>query len=591
MNIEKRHKKLEKIYQKRQVELEKAFNSRLIWIALLISGLFLAAFLPTWHLGLPSLLIFGIPFIYYIQRTKTLKKHLREIKELQKFYDRQQKRKEGTYEDESYPPPILNDISNDLDLMGPRSVFTLIDETLSPHSKQVLLKLLLEGDSSKQSILDRQARTKKWQKITSQFVKWIAHTRGFIPEEQINKSENISTFENLLKSHRTFSGHKIIDIGLWMAFWNFVITFILYCYLATPSSFTVFSIAWVVFFLFSMYCLKYNSGAFFHAQSLENHLPFQYSYFHGMYKIVKSNDLPDLSEKLLKYKPQKYFSRISTLVSFLSLQSHPIILLIINAILPWNQFFANRLTKATSNLSDIYDDLKDSIAQIEVQISLVFLYTFQTKTFPTFSETVSIDAQNIFHPLIKRSEAKSNSITIHSDHPIILITGSNMSGKSTFLRTIGINQMLASMGASVFAENFQTFIGKTLTCIRVSDSIQQGASYFYSEVLRISHLLSEVKKQPSLFLIDEIFKGTNSRERLIGSKALIQALYDSKSLGLITTHDIELATTVKGLENWHFTDQTVDDVLVFDHKIKKGPAKSTNALKVMKSLGLPIEVK
>ena len=91
-------------------------------------------------------------------------------------------------------------------------------------------------------------------------------------------------------------------------------------------------------------------------------------------------------------------------------------------------------------------------------------------------------------------------------------------------------------------------------------------------------------------MIDEIFKGTNSRERLIGSKALIQALCDSKSLGLITTHDIELATAVKGLENWHFTDQTVDDLLVFDHKIKKGPATSTNALKVMKSLGLPIEV-
>ena len=384
MKIEKRHKKLEKIYQKRQVELEKAFNSRLIWIALLISGLFLAAFLPTWHLGLPSLLIFGIPFIYYIQKTKTLKRHLREIKELQKFYDRQQKRKEGVYEDESYSPPILNDISNDLDLMGPRSVFTLIDETLSPHSKQVLLKLLLEGDSSKQSILDRQTRTKKWQKITSQFVKWIARTRGFIPEEQANKPENISTFENLLKSHRTFSGPKIIEIGLWVTFWVFVTTFIFYCYLATPSSFTVFSIAWVVFFLFSMYCLKYNSSAFFHAQSLENHLPFQYSYFYGMYKIVKSNALPDLPEKLLKYKPHKYFSRISTLVSFLSLQSHPIILLIINAILPWNQFFANRLTKAISKLNDIYNDLKDSMAQIEVQISLVFLYTFQTKHFLHF---------------------------------------------------------------------------------------------------------------------------------------------------------------------------------------------------------------
>ena len=591
MNIKKRYKKLDKTYRKRQIELEKAFNLRLVWIGLLISGLFLAAFLPTWHLGLPSLFIFGIPFIYYIQRTKTLKKHLRELKELQNFYERQEKRSQGTYEDESYPPATPNDISNDLDLKGSRSVFTLIDETLLPHSKQALLKLLLAGDPSKESILNRQARTQKWQKITPQFIKWITRTRAFIPEKQINKTGALSTFEDLLKNHHKFSGPKFIEIGLWITFWVFVTTFISYCFLATAFSFTVFSTTWIVFFLFSMYSLKYNSGAFFYAQSLENQLPFQGSYFHGMYKITKSNHLSGLSDNLIKHNPQKHFSRISTLVSFLSFQSHPIILLMINSILPWNQFFANRLMKTTSQLNDIYDELKDSMAKMEIQICLIFLYVFQTKTFPIFSENTSIDAQNVFHPLIKRSEAKVNSITIHADHPIILITGSNMSGKSTFLRTIGINQMLALMGASVFADAFQTFIGKTLTCIRVSDSVQQGASYFYSEVLRISHLLSEVKKQPSLFLIDEVFKGTNSKERLIGSKALIQALYDSKGLGLITTHDIELAIAVKGLENWHFTDQTVDDLLVFDHKIKKGPAKTTNALKVMKSLGLPIDVK
>ncbi len=590
MDIKKRYKKLDKIYEQRQAELEKAFNSRLIWIALLISGLFLAAFLPTWHLGLPSLIIFGIPFIYYIQKTKSLKKHLRELKQLQNFYNRQQKRKDGIYEDESYPPATLNDISNDLDLMGSRSIFALINETLSPHSKQIFLKLLLEGDSSEKSILDRQTRTKKWQKITSQFVKWIARTRALIPEDQANKPKNISSFEDLLKNHQNFSGPKITEISLWIAFWTFVTTFALYCYFPTPSLFTAFSTAWVIFFLFSMYSLKYNSQAFFYAQSLENHLPFQYSYFHGMYKIAKSNDLSDLSDKLIQHNPQKHFSHISTLVSFLSFQSHPVILLMINSILPWNQFFANRLMTTTSQLSSIYGDLKDSMAKTEVQLSLIFLYVFQTKTLPTFSKNISINAKNVFHPLIKRSEAKANSITIQSDHPIILITGSNMSGKSTFLRTIGINQMLTLIGASVFADDFQTFFGKTLTCIRVSDSIQQGASYFYSEVSRISHLLSEANKQPSLFLIDEIFKGTNSRERLIGSKALIQALCDSKSLGLITTHDIELATAVKGLENWHFTDQTVDDLLVFDHKIKKGPATSTNALKVMKSLGLPIEV-
>ena len=501
MDINKKCKKLDKLYRKRQAELEKAFNLRLVWIGLLIAGLFLAAFLPTWHLGLPSLVIFGIPFMYYIKRTRDIRKHLRQLKELQNFYDRQCFRQEGVYEDTSYPPATVNDISNDLDLTGPRSIFTLIDETLSPYSKEALLSFLLNGDFSKSLILERQARTKKWHKIVLQFVKWIARTRSLMPENQAYKTNNISDFESLLKSHQKFSGPIGVEIGLWMTFGTFVITFILYCFLTTPLLFTVFSIAWVFFFLFSMSSLKYNAGAFSYAQSLEYHLPFQYSYFHGMYKIAKSNDLSDLPDKLLEHKPQTYFSRISTIVSFLSLQSHPLILFIINSIVPWNQFFANRLMKATSELADIYNDLKNAMAQIEAQISLVLLYTFQTKTFPTFSENISIDAQNIFHPLIKRSKAKANSITIQSDHPIILITGSNMSGKSTFLRTVGINQMLAAMGASVFGDAFRTFIGKTLTCIRVADSVQEGASYFYSEVLRIRHVLSEVKKT-AIFIFD-----------------------------------------------------------------------------------------
>ena len=98
-----------------------------------------------------------------------------------------------------------------------------------------------------------------------------------------------------------------------------------------------------------------------------------------MYKIAKSNDLSDLSDKLIQHNPQKHFSHISTLVSFLSFQSHPVILLMINSILPWNQFFANRLMTTTSQLSSIYGDLKDSMAKTEVQLSLIFLYVFSNK--------------------------------------------------------------------------------------------------------------------------------------------------------------------------------------------------------------------
>ena len=589
MDCGKKYKKLNQIYKKKLNKLEKTFNIRLIWVGLLMLGLLLSAFFPDWHLGLPSLILFGFPFIYAVVKTQRLKKHIRELEHAQVFYRRQHLRQKGTYQNDARKKAKVNTIADDLDLLGPQSVFTMIDETIMHYSTQKFLDLLLNGDLSQKSILERQTRTKKWQRLTPQFIKWLVRTLAQIPEK--NTFENTADFEDLLKAKKDFFGPFLFEIGLWIAFLAFIITLVVYCFISTPFALSVLAITWTIFFLFSMFSLKYNGGAFSHAQALEIHLPLQSTYFNGMYQIAQANkeDMSDLSQPLIKHNPQKYFANISSVVSFLGVQSNPLLLVIINSLLPWNAFFAKKLIKTKSQLNSIYEDIKRAMTQIEVQISLVFLYDFQTKTLPTFTKDVAIKTKNAYHPLIERSKAVKNSIFISNKSPVILITGSNMSGKSTFLRTIGINQLLALMGASVFADSFETFIGKTFTCIRVSDSLQQGSSYFYSEVVRIHNLLSEAKKQPSLFLIDEIFKGTNSRERLLGSQALIKALCNSKSLGFVTTHDIELTSAIKGLENWHFTDHTQNDILMFDYQIKKGAAKTTNALKVMKSVGLPVD--
>jgi len=189
-----------------------------------------------------------------------------------------------------------------------------------------------------------------------------------------------------------------------------------------------------------------------------------------------------------------------------------------------------------------------------------------------------------------------NDFSIHKRGEIDIITGSNMSGKSTFLRTLGINLCLAYAGGPVNASLFQTSLFRIFTCIRINDSVTEGYSYFYAEVKRLRKLLTEVESDnnmPLFFLIDEIFKGTNNRERRIGSESYISALVGKKCIGLISTHDLELVTLeeiLPDIRNYHFKEDVLDGQMVFDYKLREGPCPTTNALKIMQMEGLPIDV-
>ncbi len=189
-----------------------------------------------------------------------------------------------------------------------------------------------------------------------------------------------------------------------------------------------------------------------------------------------------------------------------------------------------------------------------------------------------------------------NDFSILKQGEIDIITGSNMSGKSTFLRTVGINLCLAYAGGPVNASLFQTSLFRIFTCIRINDSVTEGYSYFYAEVKRLRTLLTEVESDnsmPIFFLIDEIFKGTNNRERRIGSESYISALVGKKCLGLISTHDLELVTLEENLpdiRNYHFKEDVLDGQMVFDYQLREGPCPTTNALKIMQMEGLPIDV-
>ena len=275
--------------------------------------------------------------------------------------------------------------------------------------------------------------------------------------------------------------------------------------------------------------------------------------------------------------------------------------LFVNALLPWNAYIAYQLNKYKAQAAESIPVWLDIWFELEGLCSLAnFAYLNPDYTMPgiTFnSSSVHFRANGISHPLLQDEVKVSNDITFAHVGEMLLITGSNMAGKSTFLRTMGINLCLAFAGTVVNARNLQTSLFEVYAAIKVSDSVTDGYSYFYAEVRRLKALLTRLEQQheyPLFFLIDEIFKGTNNRERLIGSEAYIHALADKNCIGAVSTHDLELvrlSEELPGIRNYHFQEQVVDGRMTFDYKLRKGPSPTTNALKIMELEGLPVSYK
>ncbi|MEW9095811.1 MAG: DNA mismatch repair protein [Clostridiaceae bacterium] len=234
------------------------------------------------------------------------------------------------------------------------------------------------------------------------------------------------------------------------------------------------------------------------------------------------------------------------------------------------------------------------IGEFESLSSIAILYFEKPDwTIPTIQkEKLIIRGKKVGHPLLG-DRAVKNDFSIGEGEKILLITGSNMSGKSTFLRTTGINLLLAYIGAPVCAEEFTCSLMNIYTCMRISDNLERNISSFYGELLRINKLIEGVKtKKPIFFLLDEIFKGTNSVDRHTGAKILINKLSKEKVLGLVSTHDLELGSLEEHnskVKNYHFKEYYENNQIHFDYKLRKGVSTTRNALYLMKIAGIEVE--
>ena len=238
-------------------------------------------------------------------------------------------------------------------------------------------------------------------------------------------------------------------------------------------------------------------------------------------------------------------------------------------------------------LSISLDSLEKSvydIEELEGMISIAGIGIVKNNIcIPVISDDVNISFSNIKHPLLDEDICVGNDFS--SDNGVNIITGSNMGGKTSFLRTIGINLILMSAGSYVCADNFSSCYFKIFTSMRIKDDTMNGISTFYEELRRVKSAIDYVSHGNMLVLIDEIFKGTNYQDRIYGAKEVIKKLNTKKTICLITTHDFELCDS-KNVRNYHVREYYEGDKIKFDYKIREGKCSSTNARYLMKKLGI-----
>jgi hypothetical protein len=315
-------------------------------------------------------------------------------------------------------------------------------------------------------------------------------------------------------------------------------------------------------------------------------------------RTCQSEKLNQLQQQLVVHTQpaSTQIHRLATIVEYLSARMNVYISFILNSVLMWDFFWMYRLENWKKQVAPNLAQLLDVIAETEALASLAaFRYANPTYAEPEIcDQPFEVDTLEMGHPLIFSAERIANSFKTAGAGQICIITGSNMSGKSTFLRTIGINMVLAMAGSVVCARNFRLFPVQVYTAMRTEDNLAESTSSFYAELKRLRLLLDlAATGAPVFFLLDEILKGTNSRDRHAGAKALIRQMHKLNAAGLVSTHDLELGAMQQEhptyITNYSFNSTIEEDKILFDYKLQTGLCHSFNASKLMQLMGIEMD--
>ncbi|MBT5507611.1 MAG: DNA mismatch repair protein [Flammeovirgaceae bacterium] len=481
------------------------------------------------------------------------------------------------YNDGSKFSDPYHDYAYDLDFFGPKSLFHLINRTRTFLGLQTLKNDFLESYEPR-SIKDRQVAIKE---LSAQ-IEWRQSFEAIATEVKDEEGHIESLKAWTLKNKKTIP--KVVNVFFLVLGALPVALFISYYFSKSEIYYDLGSTAVLINWLITgLHYRKINEDLIV-ADHIDQILK-KYGLLlaHIDEQDFKSLYLTDL-QTLTFYEQRSahdHVKRLSDIVHQLGSFRNPLAALLLGGLFLYHLNMRTLMLKWKQRFGDHLFIWIKALGQFESLNSFAHFYFNNPEyVFPALNDRFEIEFKNMGHPMVAKNESITNTLTL-KDSKFILLTGSNMSGKSTFLRALGINFALAKMGAPVCSDQAQIHPLPMMATMRHADSLSEGKSYFFAEVQKLKAVMAQLDKGRCLLLMDEILRGTNSDDKILGSMRIIKRVMAQKALGLLATHDLQLCDLEQEhpdqMANYCFESEIKNDELVFDYKLRKGVCKSKSA--------------
>ena len=470
--------------------------------------------------------------------------------------------------------------SYDIDLFGRGSFFQYINRTVTNEGKKKLAQNLTENKilaiENKQKVIKELSQIPKWRQQFSA----------------------IASLVNVQHSAKEIAGWIHNYKSTFPKFLSFlpIVFSIISLFIIVLSSLQIINTQLLIIWFFiglgiSGFYLKKVNNLYVDASKAKDT-------FKQYHKLLNEIETTKFTSQVLKEKQEAIqtesqkasliFGKFSKILDALDQRNNIIMAVVGNGFFLWDLQQVYKIEKWVNIYKGKIENWFEVIAFFDAQNSLAnFYFNHPNYTFPKINDDNKvITAKNLGHPLLKESQRVDNNFTIKNQQ-FFIITGANMAGKSTFLRTVSLSIVMANIGLPVCAEKFEYSPVKLITSMRTSDSLADDESYFFSELKRLKFIVDKIKTENYFIILDEILKGTNSTDKAIGSKKFVQKLVASNSTGIIATHDLSLCEIEKELievQNYYFDAEIIDNELHFDYTLKDGICKNMNASFLLKKM-------
>ena len=590
-------------YQNRIKEL----NSRLTalkkrhlvtgWLRLFVFILLVASVIYLWPNGVVSVFLAAVPltafFVFLFYQSLRTEENIKNTTRLLLINNEETEILNGQY-GKRYDGAIFSNKNNysdtDLDVFGRASLFQYINRATSEQGKKTLAEYF-SGNSNRETIIQKQQAVKE----LAAMPEW----RQQLQAHGMDTPVTISNEQLILSWIR--QTEPLYQQAVWQAI-RFVLPVISVTVLALHLAGIIpnppFYLFLLAAFVFSYSISKKITKEYGHLSKL---LPELESILPALNTIEQTpfNSSYILEQKTMLQNSGSASAQIARLKKILDrfdYRLNPVVHIPLNIFLLWDlqQALALYQWKKTNTVQT--KQWYAVLGEMEALSSLATLHFNRPEwVFPEITDHwFEMECRQLGHPLIQPSKLVLNNFSLTGTPQIALVTGSNMAGKSTFLRTIGANTILAMAGAPVCAKYMKLPVTIVMSSMRITDNLEEETSTFYAELKKLKWILESVQKKEKVFLLlDEMLRGTNSLDRHSGSEALIRQLIREGAVGIIASHDVELSRLEQefpaAIANYHFDSAVVQEEIIFDYQLKKGICTSTNATLLMRKIGIQMD--